>query len=184
MDPRSNQHQLNFLPEKKVSKENTSLFSPYRLSNSKYYIRFCSIVKNHFTNGDPCGNRTHVCGVRGRRLSRLTNGPHMRVAYLPTPSKPNNERAEQAKPCINMLRSSPRRISTGQLHTLPCFHLRPINDVVHIVPYLIKSERSNLRGSFTLRCLQRLSRPDVATQLCPWQDNWCTRGLSIPVLSY
>ena len=26
-------------------------------------------------NGDPCGNRTHVCGVRGRRLSRLTNGP-------------------------------------------------------------------------------------------------------------
>ena len=24
------------------------LFSPYRLSNSKYYIRFCSIVKNHF----------------------------------------------------------------------------------------------------------------------------------------
>ena len=26
-------------------------------------------------NGDPCGNRTHVCGVRGRRLNRLTNGP-------------------------------------------------------------------------------------------------------------
>ena len=26
-------------------------------------------------DGDPCGNRTHVCGVRGRRLSRLTNGP-------------------------------------------------------------------------------------------------------------
>ena len=47
-----------------------------------------------------------------------------------------------------------------------------------------QDERSYLRGSFTLRCLQRLSRPDVATQLCPWQDNWCTRGLSIPVLSY
>ena len=25
--------------------------------------------------GDPYGNRTHVCGVRGRRLNRLTNGP-------------------------------------------------------------------------------------------------------------
>ena len=34
--------------EKKVSKENISFFSPYRLLNSKYYIRFCSIVKNHF----------------------------------------------------------------------------------------------------------------------------------------
>ena len=62
--------------EKKVSKEKfLRLFSPYRLSNSKYYIRFCSIVKNHFINGDPYGNRTHVCGVRGRRLNRLTNGP-------------------------------------------------------------------------------------------------------------
>ena len=27
-------------------------------------------------NGDPYGNRTHVCGVRGRRLNRLTNGPY------------------------------------------------------------------------------------------------------------
>ena len=25
--------------------------------------------------GDPCGNRTHVNGVRGRCLNRLTNGP-------------------------------------------------------------------------------------------------------------
>ena len=34
--------------EKKVSKENNLFFSPYHLPNSKYYIRFCSIVKNHF----------------------------------------------------------------------------------------------------------------------------------------
>ena len=27
-------------------------------------------------SGDPYGNRTHVCGVRGRRLNRLTNGPY------------------------------------------------------------------------------------------------------------
>ena len=37
---------------------------------------------------------------------------------------------------------------------------------------------------FTLRCLQRLSRPHFASQLCLWQDNCCTRGASIPVLSY
>ena len=37
---------------------------------------------------------------------------------------------------------------------------------------------------FTLRCLQRLSSPHFASQLCRWHDNWCTRGASIPVLSY
>ena len=44
--------------------------------------------------------------------------------------------------------------------------------------------KSHLRVGFTLRCFQRLSLPDIATQLCHWRDNWCTRGLSIPVLSY
>ena len=81
-------------------------------------------------------------------------------------------------------RSSPRAISTGQLHTLLYFHLRPINQIVFLGPYSIMDERSHLRESFTLRCFQRLSRPYIATQLCPWQDNWCTRGTSIPVLSY
>jgi len=37
---------------------------------------------------------------------------------------------------------------------------------------------------FPLRCFQRLSFPSIATQLCRWHDNWCTRGSSIPVLSY
>ena len=81
-------------------------------------------------------------------------------------------------------RSSPRAISTSQLHTLLRFHTLPINQVVFLGPYSMKDERSHLRGSFTLRCFQRLSRPYIATQLCPWQDNWCTRGTSIPVLSY
>ena len=43
---------------------------------------------------------------------------------------------------------------------------------------------SNLKVGFTLRCLQRLSNPHIATQLCHWCDNWCTIGVSIPVLSY
>ena len=85
--------------------------------------------------------------------------------------------------CTNC-RSSPRAISTGQLHTLLHFHLRPINQIVSLGPYSIMDERSHLRESFTLRCFQRLSRPYLATQLCPWQNNWCTRGTSIPVLSY
>ncbi len=44
--------------------------------------------------------------------------------------------------------------------------------------------RPYLGVGFPLRCFQRLSFPSIATQLCHWRDNWCTRGSSIPVLSY
>ena len=37
---------------------------------------------------------------------------------------------------------------------------------------------------FPLRCLQRLSRPYIATLQCGWRHNRSTRGTSIPVLSY
>ena len=100
-----------------------------------------------------------------------------------TPSK-LNRKSNSRLPANSYCRSSPRAISTGQLNTLLHLHLRPINEVVFFGPYSIKDGRSYLRGSFTLRCLQRLSRPDVASQLCRWHDNWCTRGQSIPVLSY
>ena len=79
--------------------------------------------------------------------------------------------------------SSFRPISIGQLNTLLHLHLRPINVVVFHGSYHYW-RRSCLVGGFALRCFQRLSRPYVATQLCPWQNNWCTRGTSIPVLSY
>ncbi|EDY65528.2 LOW QUALITY PROTEIN: conserved hypothetical protein, partial [Streptomyces pristinaespiralis ATCC 25486] len=42
----------------------------------------------------------------------------------------------------------------------------------------------HLEAGFPLRCFQRLSFPNVANQPCPWQDNWHTRGSSVPVLSY
>ena len=43
---------------------------------------------------------------------------------------------------------------------------------------------SHLEGGFTLRCLQRLSLPDLATRPWLWQANRSTSGPSIPVLSY
>ena len=49
---------------------------------------------------------------------------------------------------------------------------------------LLSNGKSHLEGGFTLRCFQRLSLPHVATQLCSWQNNWYTSGVSIPVLSY
>jgi len=73
-----------------------------------------------------------------------------------------------------------RAIRTARLHGLPHFHLRPINVMVCHGP----RGRPRFEGGFPLRCLQRLSRPHLATQRCHGRDNWYTRGASIPVLSY
>ena len=45
-------------------------------------------------------------------------------------------------------------------------------------------EKPHLKAGFTLRCFQRLSFPNVATQLYCWRNNWYTIGSSTPVLSY
>ena len=44
--------------------------------------------------------------------------------------------------------------------------------------------KPHLGAGFALRCLQRLSQPDVATGRCPWRDNPRTSGPSGTVLSY
>ena len=73
-----------------------------------------------------------------------------------------------------------RTISTGKLSTLLRLHTRPINVVV------FHGSRGNARFEvgFPLRCIQRLSRPDIATLHCDWRHNRSTRGLFTPVLSY
>ena len=63
------------------------------------------------------------------------------------------------------LRISPRPISTCQLNVLPRLHSKPINLVVFKGSYSCDGI-SHLEGGFTLRCLQRLSLPDLATR--PW----------------
>ena len=80
--------------------------------------------------------------------------------------------------------SSPHPISNSQLRALLHFHPCPIYLVVFKGVYFLKNGISHLEGGFTLRCLQRLSLPDLATRLCHWHDNRCTRGQSNPVLSY
>ena len=50
--------------------------------------------------------------------------------------------------------------------------------------FLSEKRKSRLEEGFVLRCLQRLSFPDLATEPCSWRNNSYTRGLSIPVLSY
>jgi len=38
---------------------------------------------------------------------------------------------------FQLVKSSPRLISIGQLNVLPRLHLRPINDIVYVEPYSI-----------------------------------------------
>ena len=84
----------------------------------------------------------------------------------------------------NGVLSNHRLISTGQLHVLPRFHIRPINPVVWLGASRPKAWKSHLEAGFPLRCFQRLSIPNVANQRCSWRNNRYTRGSSNPVLSY
>ena len=73
-----------------------------------------------------------------------------------------------------------RAISTGKLHALPRFHIRPIDVVV----FHGSSGRNCFEAGFPLRCLQRLSIPHIATLHCGWRHNRSTRDVFTPVLSY
>ena len=72
-----------------------------------------------------------------------------------------------------------RNISTSSLNALLRLHVKPINVIIShgsiTIPYL--------EAGFPLRCLQRLSIPDIATEQCPWQDSSYTRGQFTSVLS-
>ncbi len=81
---------------------------------------------------------------------------------------------------VNESDQANRAISTGKLNALLRLHTRPINVVV----YHGSQGRTRFEVGFSLRCLQRLSRPHVATLHCGWRHNSSTRGAFIPVLSY
>ena len=48
----------------------------------------------------------------------------------------------------------------------------------------LREWKPRLEEGFALRCLQRLSFPDLATRRCPERDSRHTRGRSSPILSY
>ena len=120
--------------------------------------------------------------------SRAVSSPgsflSVRGVRFPAPSKPNNVTHAFRHACFLLVGQA-----LGLLVPVSSIHyctstsgLSTRSSSWALTPF--RGERSHLRGSFTLRCFQRLSRPYLATQLCRWHDNWCTRGTSIPVLSY
>ena len=67
-------------------------------------------------------------------------------------------------PALSAFWSSPHPISNSQLHALLHFHLCRIYLVVFKGVYFLTNGISHLKGGFTLRCLQRLSLPGLATR--------------------
>jgi hypothetical protein len=87
--------------------------------------------------------------------------------------------------CTRSNSGKPSAMRTARLHGSPRFHLPSRCPVVCGGPYLAySSETGHLLARFPLRCFQRFSLPNVATQPCRSPDNWSTSGSSSPVLSY
>ena len=84
----------------------------------------------------------------------------------------------------SLCRSSPRPISISKLIHY-CIYTADLSTLSSARGLTCSRSGSLiLQVGFTLRCLQRLSHPHFASQLCRWHDNCFTRGASIPVLSY
>ena len=100
---------LFFEKKSKQKKLSITFFSLPFFSTVRYYIQFSPNCQELFAHckkiGDPYGNRTHVCGVRGRRLNRLTNGPS---SLLFQQSPPRTHPASWTGPL-----GAPSRIRTG-----------------------------------------------------------------------
>ncbi len=63
--------------------------------------------------------------------------------------------------------SSCSAVRTGRLRRSRAVHARPIDLVVFQEPSQQCCRKPHLGGGFALRCLQRLSCPDLATRRCP-----------------
>ena len=100
--------------------------------------------------------------VTGRRSNQLSHWAILKM--FSAPSKLHTC-YHNDKSLSNTFWSSPPPISSSQLRTLLHFHLCPIYLVVFKGGYFLKNGSSHLEGGFTLRCLQRLSLPGLATRL-------------------
>ena len=90
-----------------------------------------------------------------------------------------------AQPNRSVIEEPSSTISTAWLQSVTCCPPAAYQPghLPGVLP-LQESEKAHLEAGFPLRCCQRLSLPNVATQRCRLPDNWHTSGSSSPVLSY
>ena len=89
--------------------------------------------------------RIHPSTIGADRLNyRVRNGNGCGPVAIATETyKPKHQPVPHKNSIANTsVAPSPRPISTGRLHTLPCLHLRPINVIVSHRPYLVNPVRN------------------------------------------
>ena len=155
------------------------------LSPAKDYHR-PRTLNGRVRDGNGCIRPGMVTGSFLRCIQQVVASMRIRTSLLNLPpepfvSGPDSCIAVKSEERVNAAKRS--AVSIGQLRRSPVLHLRPIDLVVFQEPSPCGG-RPDLAGGFTLRCLQRLSVPYVATQRCPERDNWHTSGTSLPILSY
>ena len=164
-----------------------------RLSHQRHYHRPGGL-NGRVRNGNGCGPASMVAGkAPSRRSGRLGTIPglcrtrkhaldirmsgeqlHVRSLCQRPLNRTNLPRRWLALPRVfgHEGKAAPRSgwssclaVRTGRLKRSPAVHARPIDLVVFQEPthYCWKP---NLGGGFALRCLQRLSCPDLATRRC------------------
>ena len=149
-------------------------------------------------------------GCQGHHPEVLRSGPKQKVF----PNQPHHPRSRTARsaspngrPCSctgepSGRRPAPASEANVQIHVQRTGIVRAIKPIERLVPVSSTRRRAYTSGlstwssstaligstrfkvGFPLRCLQRLSRPYIATLHCGWRHNSSTRGTSIPVLSY
>ena len=113
------------------------------------------------------------CETRSRVLCRCTKTPSRCVDCLAL--FPGMERGVLSVSSVTIERLGPvSSMHCCDLHTWP----------IDVVVFHGSQAKPGFEVSFPLRCVQRLSRPHLATRLCRWHDNRSTRGTFLPVLSY
>ena len=122
----------------------------------------------------PCGSLRRSTSANHLRASRLVLGTFSHTTCYPIGFRLLDRSVGQALGILVRVGCTPCGASTPRLSTSSS--LRRLTGLLR--------EKLHLRAGFTLRCFQRLSFPDAATQLHGWRHDWYTVGPSTPVLSY
>ena len=150
---------------------------PYHLAMAPLPYYITNLYKNNSEGKKICSgsiskrswssvpSKLHTESIPISAFSRKFCLLHSRFAFARAHQVPQNDhRTNLALPALAKCSwSSLRSISDSQLRTLLYFHLCPIYLVLFKGSYLLMEGISHLEAGFTLRCLQRLSVPDLAT---------------------
>ena len=154
-------------------------------------------------NSKGAGPHPEVFRFRAKTISVFPDQPHhpRRSRDPQIPQSPNGRRRSfGGQPRERTF--PPAFEANVQIHVQRTGIVRAIKPIERLVPVSSTRRRAYTSGlstwssstaligstrfkvGFPLRCLQRLSRPYIATLHCGWRHNSSTRGTSIPVLSY